>query len=1369
MKLSVSNLSEKTLESLCCNRTKSASGAQHGAFKQEPGWIADFSVRACGILLSEVEIIAVCFNTVPLWAKNRIGSLCGRHCDEVESLVFVVIAKKMSNETNETSFPMEVDADATSREFKHVKRFDGKANGQSVDEFLARVESLARIRKWDDEEKAAQLLDLTTDKAFLLLSNVPKTAEGQYDRLVAELRNAYGISMERAIGLLSSRKLLKGETVYDYASDLRNYTLICLPSLSEEDRSKVAAIHFWRGLHQSEAVRHLFGTWKCTQRSLEKAIELTADLAESPDSHSFVANYHKGRGSKPRFENKRWPNPDIAKQGRRKCYTCGGYGHEARNCATKSSVCKNLIISMFNNQHCLLDTGCSYTMCSLGAVVEKHVLFPLKTRIQGFNGFCTSENVVKTLSVLGVELSNVAVYESPIVIDGREIHYILGMDYIRAVGGLSIEFDNEGRAVWVPNGPVVMNMLTVPKQLVETETQTEDVDQEEEQEAVSDSGIPLHRVTAKIVLNDMILRRYCSVQEPEKQFWEVEWLWIDNSPPAPSWNVPNYGVDKLDQEDKKGFIREVQLWEDQGFIVPVDPKEVKCSIPLMCVEQPGKTTLYRPVADFKKTLNQFIISQPNEDIDLPVSANMMLLKWRALNLPLSELVLVDISKAYMRIRVKEELTYYQCFVLPWKEPRYYRLARLGFGVNIAVKCLRVILNYILDEEKIDKEIIVPYVDDMPCPKDKVARLKEALLRNGFDIKLPEEMSQARALGLCLKPDGRWRRKGGFPELPTVITRRTIHQWCGKITAHYPTSGWLRPACSQLKRLTTMSWNGKTPTWDEPVQSLILQIVNQFDTEIMQRGDAIGGQWSFNKNHEWELFTDASKYALGCVLRIGGVVVLDGTWLRKVNDTRQINIPELEAVLKGVGVVYQAKRALGLKEVTVKIFCDNVSAVAWLNRKEARHWTTTKGSSEPVVEEKLNQYYEMLRAGKIAATVTYVESKSNLSDALSRIPKYMVTPKEAAEEGVCMLVRIPRTSGPIPVRNEEALIEMSKDDPHFEVLLRGLHEHEGAHSLFERMRRVVKVPHLRELCRDFVARCVHCQMSKVTVNAEYRARDSLGEREGESFMQADVPWRVVHMDVQGPFCSDALFNRNFIITLVDRFSGYLLIQCSRSSPNADQLVALFRRVKNVFNAIPETVYSDNGTIFTSVEFVTRVVAHHCQVMRSPVGAHWCNGKVERKHRILHEQLLAHAVDADFATFQDLAVRTAQNLNTAPSGRTGTSSHEIIFGYPAWTHEKVPLYLRPNRPSPMVDQSSQRERADEDSLPKEGQLWLLRAAAVGVRMNKLTRPFIAVRIRARISPKVYLIRLVGGKEKTVHLRHLKKVSPEMERNMPAHEVP
>ncbi len=150
--------------------------------------------------------------------------------------MFAVIARKKINETNETALTMGVHAEAARREFKHVKRFDGKANGQGVDEFIARVEALARIRKRDGEKKAAQLLDFTTGKAFQLLSNVPRTSEGHYERLVTERRYAYGLTMDRAISLLFFTKLLKGETVYDYASDLRNYTLICLPSYPEEGR-----------------------------------------------------------------------------------------------------------------------------------------------------------------------------------------------------------------------------------------------------------------------------------------------------------------------------------------------------------------------------------------------------------------------------------------------------------------------------------------------------------------------------------------------------------------------------------------------------------------------------------------------------------------------------------------------------------------------------------------------------------------------------------------------------------------------------------------------------------------------------------------------------------------------------------------------------------------------------------------------------------------------------------------------------------------------------------------------------------------------------------------------------------------------------
>jgi hypothetical protein len=45
--------------------------------------------------------------------------------------------------------------------------------------------------------------------------------------------------------------------------------------------------------------------------SLEKAIELTADLAESPENHVFVA--HQVRDGKPRFGSTKWPRLEITK------------------------------------------------------------------------------------------------------------------------------------------------------------------------------------------------------------------------------------------------------------------------------------------------------------------------------------------------------------------------------------------------------------------------------------------------------------------------------------------------------------------------------------------------------------------------------------------------------------------------------------------------------------------------------------------------------------------------------------------------------------------------------------------------------------------------------------------------------------------------------------------------------------------------------------------------------------------------------------------------------------------------------------------------------------------------------------------------
>ena len=45
--------------------------------------------------------------------------------------------------------------------------------------------------------------------------------------------------------------------MYDFASDLRRYVEVYLPTLSDLDHSKVAALTYLFDLHQTETIRHL--------------------------------------------------------------------------------------------------------------------------------------------------------------------------------------------------------------------------------------------------------------------------------------------------------------------------------------------------------------------------------------------------------------------------------------------------------------------------------------------------------------------------------------------------------------------------------------------------------------------------------------------------------------------------------------------------------------------------------------------------------------------------------------------------------------------------------------------------------------------------------------------------------------------------------------------------------------------------------------------------------------------------------------------------------------------------------------------------------------------------------------------------------
>ena len=54
----------------------------------------------------------------------------------------------------------------------------------------------------------------------------------------------------------------------------------------------------------------------------------------------------------------------------------------------------------------------------------------------------------------------------------------------------------------------------------------------------------------------------------------------------------------------------------------------------------------------------------------------------------------------------------------------------------------------------------------------------------------------------------WSRGNELPDVLEPVTRRELFSVCGVLTGHYPVAGWLRVACSFVKR------NSEGSRWDD---------------------------------------------------------------------------------------------------------------------------------------------------------------------------------------------------------------------------------------------------------------------------------------------------------------------------------------------------------------------------------------------------------------------------------------------------------------------------------------------------------------------------------------------------------------------------
>ena len=411
-------------------------------------------------------------------------------------------------------------------------------------------------------------------------------------------------------------------------------------------------------------------------------------------------------------------------------------------------------------------------------------------------------------------------------------------------------------------------------------------------------------------------------------------------------------------------------------------------LPLMAVEQPTKNKV-RPVLDYRELNAHVECHTGDEIIDV---CSEILREWRQVA---GETVLVDLKAAYLQIRVAEELWRYQIVLYKGK---YYCLTRLGFGLNCAPRIMSSILKSVLGQSGRVKMATSSYIDDILVDVTKLPAedLIQHLGRYGLETKPPEPLDGGAALGLKIHKnrygDLMFSRGNELPVTVDNLTRRDLFSVCGKLVGHYPIAGWLRVACSYIKR------RAEGTGWDDDVGECAVGMIREV-LERVRREDPVRGRWTVPESASSAVvWCDSSSLAMGVLLEVADSGVEDASWLRKKGDFNHINVAELEAILKGINL------ALKWKFRYINLMTDSATVYGWVtNTLTEERRIKTRGAAEMIVKRRLGVLRNLIDEFELKITISQVPTSKNKADELTRVKKEWLATEKASigeREAVC---------------------------------------------------------------------------------------------------------------------------------------------------------------------------------------------------------------------------------------------------------------------------------------------------------------------------------------------------------------------------------
>ena len=317
------------------------------------------------------------------------------------------------------------------------------------------------------------------------------------------------------------------------------------------------------------------------------------------------------------------------------------------------------------------------------------------------------------------------------------------------------------------------------------------------------------------------------------------------------------------------------------------------------------------------------------------------------------MAIFDLSRTYLQIRVEKSLWPFQTVEI--KGTRYC-LSRLGFGLNVAPSIMMAVMSAIRQQDEAERQATLSYIDDIFVNEGILSAqaVKEHFESFRLICKKPEHLRDgAKVLGLLVSGSEEelcWRRGGDVPWVPFNVTHQSVFSVCRKLVGHYPVCGWLRVAVVTIKRCATSVSSG----WDDEVHDATLQSMLTETVARVTHDDPVRGNWCVDGN-EFTVWVDASLLALGVALAVDEFIIEDVCWLRPENDSRHINLAELDATLKGINLAFQWQARVP------HIIMDSVCMHRWITDALSRKaQLTTKASREMLIQRQLTNLVKTIR-------------------------------------------------------------------------------------------------------------------------------------------------------------------------------------------------------------------------------------------------------------------------------------------------------------------------------------------------------------------------------------------------------------------------